>query len=55
MGQYWVRAKNLHRIDKKGMIRWQGVPSEALDRALNEPVSVEAADLIPGRRIKKGG
>lgn len=55
MGQHWVRAKSLNRIDKSGMIRWQGVPSEALDRALNDPVVVEAVALIPGRRIKKGG
>jgi len=55
MGQSWVRANNLHRIDKTGMIRWQGVPSEALSRALTEQDPTEAEELIPGRRLKKGG
>jgi hypothetical protein len=47
----WIRIKELNRIHKEDWTRWQGPPSPALARALQEPKALHAHELFPERII----
>lgn len=52
IGNKWIAAKDLNRIDKSKMCRWQGPPSAALSRAM-EKLPIRAEQLLPHLAIKK--
>ncbi len=53
IGNKWIAAKDLNRIDKRKMYRWQGSQSAALSKAMKK-LPVSADKLLPHLAIKKG-
>ncbi len=50
----WESVKDLNRIDKNKMYRWQGPPSKAISNAMNLP-PIRADVLLPHLTLKKKG
>jgi hypothetical protein len=48
----WIAVKDLNRIDKTGMQRWQGPPSKAISTAMKEQIPIRADLLLYKRKIK---
>ena len=45
----WIRFKNCCYVNLSGLIRWQGPPSKAIDKAMKTQKPIDARELWPYR------